>query len=516
MKKILFFLSFCYSIISMAQPLPISDYWNRELERVEHVNGHAAFTSLKPILKSEINYRKLTGEVKDSAKYYSTLSRLFFRDHLLEYKKDDAHITVDALLQLEYYKDQKNDLYNKSHSRLYQNSRGVLLQGKLGTAFEFQTQFIETQSVLPYYQDTIAQILGVIPGMGRHKPFNKVGYDYGVSQSWLSYSPKSWWAFEVGYGKQMIGNGYRSLLLSDAAMSYPMLRLHILQPRWQYHTTAAILQEQIRLPLGDTGESLFRRKNGLWNYFTFLPTTRLEIGIMEGCVDTRWTPQGMVAPPLHSYVPILGLRGWMAQKDTNNFTLYGLNVKWNLTTKTTFYGQYVKTTHGGNGQGYQVGALFTDIGIKNFDVRLEYNKTGSHLYQNSSQNWMGYTQQNQSLGYIQYGNTEEWIARLHYRYNRWLMDGHYNQMDQTLGSGSNAYDDNHIEVTGYRLLQQMQLEVGYLIHPHTRTCFYLGFLQRNDTRTYNDLMGNARRERWDGQLLTVRFSCDISSRYFDF
>jgi hypothetical protein len=98
MKKILFLICSCINLIAIAQPLPISDYWNRELERVEHINGHPAFTSLKPVLKSEINYRKLTGEVKDSAKYYSTLSRLFFRDHLLEYKKDDAYLTVDALL----------------------------------------------------------------------------------------------------------------------------------------------------------------------------------------------------------------------------------------------------------------------------------------------------------------------------------------------------------------------------------------------------------------------------------
>ncbi len=513
MKKILFLICSCINLIAIAQPLPISDYWNRELERVEHINGHPAFTSLKPVLKSEINYRKLTGEVKDSAKYYSTLSRLFFRDHLLEYKKDDAYLTVDALLQLEYYKDQINPNYNKSHARMYQNSRGVLLQGKLGTAFEFQTQFLESQSVLPYYQDTIARQLGIIPGMGRHKPFNKVGYDYGVSQSWLSYSPKSWWALEVGYGKQMIGNGYRSLLLSDASMSYPMVRLHILQPRWQYHTSAAILQEQTRLPLGDTGESLFRRKNGLWNYITFLPTTKLEIGVMEACVDTRWTSQGTVAPPVHSYIPVIGLRGWMAQKDTNNFTLYGLNIKWNLSTKTTFYGQYVKTYNGRESQGYQIGALFTDIGIKNFDVRLEYNKTGSRLYQSTSQNWMGYTQQNQSLGYIQYGNSEEWIARVHYRYNRWLADGHYNQMNQNLGSGANPYDLVQAEVTGRRLLQQMQVEVGYLIHPHTRTCLYIGFLNRKDVRNYS---GNIRRENWDGQLMTIRFSCDISSRYFDF
>jgi hypothetical protein len=86
-------------------------------------------------------------------------------------------------------------------------------------------------------------------------------------------------------------------------------------------------------------------------------------------------------------------------------------------------------------------------------------------------------------------------------------------MNQNLGSGANPYDLVQAEVTGRRLLQQMQVEVGYLIHPHTRTCLYIGFLNRKDVRNYS---GNIRREHWDGQLMTIRFSCDISSRYFDF
>jgi hypothetical protein len=516
MRTFLLFIIFSISITAIGQPLPISDYWNRELERVEHLNGHAAFTSYKPVLKSEINYRKLTGEVKDSAKYYSTLSRLFFRDHLLEYKKNDAVITVDPLFQFEYYKDQKNPNYHLSRSKLYQNTRGVWLQGKLGKEIEFQSSFSESQSMLPYYQDTIAQILGVIPGMGRHKPFKKVGYDYAVSQSQLTYSPKSWWSVTLAYGKQFIGNGYRSLLLSDAAMCYPMVRFSILRDKWQYHSSAALLQEQERIPLGSTGESLFKRKTGLWNYLIFLPTATLEIGIMEACIDQRWTAQGIVAPPVHAYIPIIGLRGILAQKSAANYTLYGLNLKWNLNTKSTFYGQYVYTTHGLGHDGFQVGALFTDIGVQNLDVRVEYNQSSSQLYTSSAQNLLGYTQQSQSLGFIHYGQSTEWITRIHYRHNRWLFDGHYNQLSQKLGGGSNPYADQDNLETGDRSLQQMQVELGYLIHPHTRTCLYIGVLNRQDTHRYLPSTNPKPTEHWDAQLLTVRFACDISSRYFDF
>ena len=364
----LLLLSFS-SISGWAQPIPIGDYWNRELERVEHYKGKPAFTTYKPQLKSTVNFKSITGEVKDSVKYYSMLSRLIFRDHLIEFKKPEYTITIDPILQLELYQDLKNEDFSNTRGRMYNNGRGAIVQGRIGNGVEFQTIFLETQSVLPYYQSLWADSTGVIPGMGRHKEFKKYGYDYGISTSSLFIGSKSWWNLGLMYGKQFFGNGYRSLILSDASMNMPMVQVGLQNQHFQYKSTAGLGQEQSRIPLGSTGESLFKRKLITWNYLSYLPTEKLEIAVMETVVSKRWTPEGVVAPELHAYMPIIGARGWMAQKDSNATVMYGANLKWNANRNTTFYGQYGWVTKGLGKDALQFGALFTDIGMKNLDLR---------------------------------------------------------------------------------------------------------------------------------------------------
>jgi len=504
-------LNFIISNLS-AQTIPIGDYWNRELERVEHYKGKAAFTTYKPQLKSTVNFKNITGEVKDSVKYYSTLSRLVFRDHLIELKKPEYTITIDPLLQLEIYQDLKNESFNKSRGRMYNNGRGAIVQGKIGNGLEFQTIFLETQSVLPYYQSLWADSTGVIPGMGRHKEFKKYGYDYGISTSSLFIGSKSWWNFGLMYGKQFFGNGYRSLVLSDASMNMPLIQLGIQNQHFQYKTTAGIGQEQSRIPLGSTGESLFKRKIIAWNYLSYIPTEKLELAIMETVVSARWTPQGIVAPAVHNYIPIFGLRGWMAQKDTNATVLYGGNIKWNANRNTTFYGQYGWIFKGMGKSALQLGALFTDIGMKNLDLRVEYNQVGAYFYSQNI-NLLSLTQQSQPLGHATGSALTEWMIRGHFRWKRFLMQGCYHRILQELGSSANPYSIIQEPKTGQREFQYFQGELGYLIQPHTHLCAWLGITQMDEIKTSLD---NTYTSNVTGQIITFKITSDICYRAFDF
>ncbi|MEN9334225.1 MAG: hypothetical protein RLY35_1405 [Bacteroidota bacterium] len=498
-------------ITSFAQPIPIGDYWNRELERVEHYKGKPAFTTYKPQLKSTVNFQKITGEVKDSVKYYSMLSRLVFRDHLIQLKNSQYTITIDPLLQLEVYQDLKNETYNNIRGKLYNNGRGAIVQGRIGNGVEFQTIFLENQSVLPYYQSIWADSTGVIPGMGRHKVFKKYGYDYGISTSSLYIGSKSWWNLGLMYGKQFFGNGYRSLVLSDASMNMPLLQLGLHNQHFQYKTTAGIGQEQSRIPLGSTGESLFKRKLITWNYLSYLPTEHLEIALLETVVSQRWTPQGVVAPALHAYIPVLGARGWMAQKDTNATVMYGANLKWNANRNTTFYGQYGWVMKGMGKNAIQFGALFTDIGMKNLDLRVEYNQVGEYFYAQDI-NLMSLTQQNQSLGHASGSALTEWLIRGHYRWKRLLAQGCYHVIQQELGNASNPYATSYGSKQGSRDFQYFQGEIGYLVQPHTHLCVWLGITQVDELKVYNSNY----KINTTGQIVTFKITSDICYRAFDF
>ncbi len=500
------------SMSGWAQPIPIGDYWNRELERVEHYKGKPAFTTYKPQLKSTVNFKSITGEVKDSVKYYSMLSRLIFRDHLIEFKKPEYTITIDPLLQLEVYHDMKNEDFNNMRGRMYNNGRGAIVQGRIGNGVEFQSIFLESQSVLPYYQSLWADSTGVIPGMGRHKEFKKYGYDYGISTSSLFIGSKSWWNLGLMYGKQFFGNGYRSLILSDASMNMPMVQMGLQNQHFQYKSTVGIGQEQSRIPLGSTGESLFKRKLITWNYLSYLPTEKLEVALMETVVSARWTPQGVVAPELHAYIPIIGARGWMAQKDSNATVMYGANLKWNANRNTTFYGQYGWVTKGLGKDALQFGALFTDLGMKNLDLRVEYNQVGAYFY-SQNVNLMSLTQQNQPLGHASGSALTEWLVRGHYRWKRLLAQGCYHWIQQNIGSSANPYSMQYGETTGKRDLQYFQGEIGYLVQPHTHLCVWLGVTQLDELKT---TLENKYKTNITGQIITFKLTSDICYRAFDF
>ena len=67
-------------------------------------------------------------------------------------------------------------------------------------------------------------------------------YAFALGASW---TPARWVNVQFGNGKQFVGNGYRSVLLSDNAFNYPYLKFSFLSHnnRWQYTTFHAKLTE---------------------------------------------------------------------------------------------------------------------------------------------------------------------------------------------------------------------------------------------------------------------------------
>src|SRR5690606_29418160 len=51
-------------------------------------------------------------------------------------------------------------------------------------------------------------------------------YDYPVAEAYLSYTPAPFLNLQFGHGKNFIGDGYRSLFMSDVASPSPFLKLN--------------------------------------------------------------------------------------------------------------------------------------------------------------------------------------------------------------------------------------------------------------------------------------------------
>ena len=61
-------------------------------------------------------------------------------------------------------------------------------------------------------------------GQGRVKSFEE-GYDFNMASSRITYTPTDYLNIQLGHDKHFIGNGERSLLLSDLSFNYPFIRL---------------------------------------------------------------------------------------------------------------------------------------------------------------------------------------------------------------------------------------------------------------------------------------------------
>ena len=116
-----------------------------------------------------------------------------------------------------------NPLYNlevgKATSKsVYQLNKGVRLDINLNNKVFISSSFYENLSNFPNYINQYIDSLTVVPGMGKARyVFNNI--EYSLPLGYIGYKATEIFYFELGNDKNFIGNGHRSLLLSDVAYS---------------------------------------------------------------------------------------------------------------------------------------------------------------------------------------------------------------------------------------------------------------------------------------------------------
>ena len=191
-------------------------------------------TASKPYLYSEINkFIDLSAEKKKFLKpeKESWLAKKIWNEHLLQVKNKDYWLTMDFLLDVQLGKD------NSDVSYTYNNTRLLTINGGLGNKFSFSTTIYESQGRFANYVNSFisnpslkfkpAFSEGLVPGRGKAKGFKEDAYDYPVAEGYLSYTPSKFLQLQFGNGKNFIGDGYRSFLLSDVASPSTYLKMKV-------------------------------------------------------------------------------------------------------------------------------------------------------------------------------------------------------------------------------------------------------------------------------------------------
>ncbi len=116
----------------------------------------------------------------------------------------------------------------------YRNQKGAEVRGWIGQKLGFYTSLTDNQSSFPNFIEDRIRTQGAVPGEGRFKEFSSsigdntfaFGHDYFNANGYITFSPIQQISLQMGHDKNFIGNGVRSLLLSDYSNNYFFLKLN--------------------------------------------------------------------------------------------------------------------------------------------------------------------------------------------------------------------------------------------------------------------------------------------------
>ncbi|MBK8563699.1 MAG: hypothetical protein IPN76_10245 [Saprospiraceae bacterium] len=280
-----------------------------------------------------------------------------------------------------------------------------------------------------------------LPGNGLYKDyvstiFNSEGsYDFLNAQGHIGFKATPSIGLEFGHGRQFIGNGYRSLLLSDFSNNYLYLKAN--WKLWRFHYQNLFTELASTSANANPGENFLPRKYMAAHYLGFEVTKNFTIGLYEATIFNRDTSSSN-SYELHYLNPIILYRAVEHLLDSDDNVIMGLDFKWNLFKRMRLYGQFVldefqlSEITSGNGwwankYGYQLGAQYLNIGgIDHLDLRAEYNAVRPYTYTHRELNGASYSHYNQALAHPLGANFREFLGILRYQPgSKWTAEARY-------------------------------------------------------------------------------------------
>jgi hypothetical protein len=357
----------------------------------------------------------------------------------------DFFLSVNPVLQLQAMAD------NESDELIFLNTRGIVARGLIAKRIGFQTYLTDNQERAPVFvQDRITRYRAV-PGNGFYKTFKTTGVDYFDARGSFTVNAAKYLDIQFGYDKQFIGNGYRSLFLSEFPNNYLFLNLNLRVWRLNYVSKTVELTSQFKRGSTDT---LLPKKYMAIHHISFNAPKWLTLGLFEGVVFGRLNQFEF------SYLnPVMFLRPAEQQNGSADNAFVGLDFKANIARRFQVYGQLLfdefklselKKRDGwwANKWALQLGAKYIDaFGVKNLDLQLETNLVRPFTYSHFD-TIANYTHYNQPLAHPLMSNIRELVGIARYQpapkwYLQGRLSGWWGGSDTSgLNFGNNIFLDN--------------------------------------------------------------------------
>jgi hypothetical protein len=478
--------------------LPYSYQLDQKFNSSVYSIKNSLHTSLKPFLIDSSlmpAYNAVMNRGVDSS-HKAWIVRKIFNEHLFDVKTKDYTFYADYLPDVMIGRD----FSDKITTNL--NTRGYQAGGTIGDKFFFYTSGYENSAKFPGYYSDIIDKYGFIPGQAYNRSYKGIAAgskDWSYVTAIISYTPIKQLNITLGTDKTFIGDGYRSLLLSDFAANYPLLRLTANLGKVQYMMMWAYLEDK-NLPKFDTFGSN-RRKWAAFHYLDWNVTNRLSLGFFNALIAQEADDNGKFHGFDANYVNPVFFASSLGPSSQPDNVLAGFTGKYKIFDKTAIYGQLlldnIKTgdafsgSLSDNANGFQLGIRGADLfKVTGFNYLFEYNTVKPYTY-SSPQPITSYTDYSEPLGDPIGANFRELIGILNYSYGKFDFMGQLNYAKYGLDPATMNYGkDVNLPApadpttkVGQGIttsLYYAEGTVSYLINPKYNLRFELGGLVRNE------------------------------------
>ncbi len=483
-------------------------------------------SSIKPLYKNELaNYDTILQElnINSKSKFLNTIANY---GTIKPYEKT-AGITIVPAFNTGFTLE-KNSSTSQNLAEL---SVGLKASAHFGKKWSGELNYLWDFSEYPSHVDGLVQEKNISPGYG-YSSDNKSKYIDGN----ITFTADKNFAFQLGYGKNFIGDGYRSLFLSDNANSYPYLK--ITTNIWKIKYMALYTSyTDINNSNGNTDNYFY--KFSTVHYLSYNATKWLNFGFFESIIWQAQEDEFYRGYDMSYLNPVILLRPTEYYQGSSDNALLGLSAKIRIKKKNIFYSQILldefllEELKAGNGwwankYGLQFGVKSYDfLWVKNLTLQLEYNmvRPFTYSYYHNPTNistLQNYAHFNSPLAHPLGANFNELMASFSYTKKRWVFEAMATvakiglDTNSTSSVGQDVYLPYNLRAQNYGYettgglttdIINSTLKVSYVLNAKTRMLLQFGVTNRS----YKNSLANE-----SNNMFFIGLKTSLTNRYTDF
>lgn len=341
---------------------------------------------------------------------------------------------------------------------LFTSARGAEVRARILDKVGLYTFFTDNQETVPVHAGKWTDSFDAIPGADYFKITGKNEYDYLQARGYIDFAAvKDHINVSFGFDKHFIGDGMRSLFLSDFSAGATFLRLNT--KIWKLNYQNLYLELKPQYTRGR--DTRLARKYATMHHLSINATNWLNIGIFEAVVFNRKDRYEF------GYLnPIILYRQTERMMGSPDNVLIGLNFKAIALRHIQLYGQFIldeftfSELKAGNGYwankfGLQVGGKYFDaFTVKNLDLQGEINLVRPYMYSHYD-SYANYSHYNQPLAHPLGAGFMEFLGAIRYQPAKNLYVSaramYYKQGVDSAGKnfGGNIFRDYDSRATSY-------------------------------------------------------------------